>query len=397
MISEEIHMPIADKMVKMVEAASMIRKMFEEGTQMREKYGADNVFDFSIGNPDVPPPAAVKKTLLELINNETTTHGYMPNPGYPQVRKAVADYLNKEFNVGLTKDLVVMTVGAAGALNDTLRALVNPGEDILVPAPYFVGYNQYAFIASANLKTAASLPDFHLDLDAVKAGITENTRIMLINSPNNPTGVVYTKEELHGLGNLLEEASQKFGKRIYLISDEPYRKIVYGVEVPSVFDVYDHTIMLTSYSKELSLAGERIGYLAIHPKAEDAAIIAGAAGVTNTMMYVNAPALFQQVVGQLQGVTVDIDIYRKRRDMFCEGLFAVGYEFDVPEGAFYLFPKSPIENDVEFVKILKEQKILAVPGIGFGGPGFFRLSYAVPEKTITGSFEGFKKALDQVK
>jgi aspartate aminotransferase len=397
MISEEIHMPIADKMVTMVEAASMIRKMFEEGTQMREKYGADNVFDFSIGNPDVPPPAAVKKTLLELINNETTTHGYMPNPGYPQVRKAVADYLNKEFNVGLTKDLVVMTVGAAGALNDTLRALVNPGEDILVPAPYFVGYNQYAFIASANLKTAASLPDFHLDLDAVKAGITENTRIMLINSPNNPTGVVYTKEELHGLGNLLEEASQKFGKRIYLISDEPYRKIVYGVEVPSVFDVYDHTIMLTSYSKELSLAGERIGYLAIHPKAEDAAIIAGAAGVTNTMMYVNAPALFQQVVGQLQGVTVDIDIYRKRRDMFCEGLFAVGYEFDVPEGAFYLFPKSPIENDVEFVKILKEQKILAVPGIGFGGPGFFRLSYAVPEKTITGSFEGFKKALDQVK
>ncbi len=390
-------MPIADKMVTMVEAASMIRKMFEEGIQMREKYGADNVFDFSIGNPDVPPPAAVKKTLLELINNETTTHGYMPNPGYPQVRKAVADYLNKEFNVGLTKDLVVMTVGAAGALNDTLRALVNPGEDILVPAPYFVGYNQYAFIASANLKTAASLPDFHLDLDAVKAGITENTRIMLINSPNNPTGVVYTKEELQGLGNLLEEASQKFGKRIYLISDEPYRKIVYGVEVPSVFDVYDHTIMLTSYSKELSLAGERIGYLAIHPKAEDAAIIAGAAGVTNTMMYVNAPALFQQVVGQLQGVTVDIDIYRKRRDMFCEGLFAVGYEFDVPEGAFYLFPKSPIENDVEFVKILKEQKILAVPGIGFGGPGFFRLSYAVPEKTITGSFEGFKKALDQVK
>jgi aspartate aminotransferase len=390
-------MPIADKMVKMVESASMIRKMFEEGARLREKYGDDNVFDFSLGNPDVPPPPAVKQALLELINNESTSHGYMSNPGYPHVRKAVADYLNREFNVGLIPELVVMTVGAAGALNDTLRALVNPGEDILVPAPYFVGYNQYAFVAGANLKIAPTLPDFHLDLDAIKGAITQNTRIMLINSPNNPTGVVYTREELVGLGNLLEAASQKFGKRIYLISDEPYRKIVYGVEVPSVFDVYPHTIMLTSYSKELSLAGERIGYLAIHPKAEDAEMIAGAAGVTNTMMYVNAPALFQQVVGKLQGVTVDIDIYKRRRDMFCQGLLAVGYEFDVPEGAFYLFPKSPIDNDIEFVKILKEENILAVPGTGFGGPGFFRLSYAVPEKTIQGSLEGFKKAFDRVK
>jgi aspartate aminotransferase len=391
-------MPIADKMIKMVESASIIRKMFEEGARLKEKYGADNVFDFSLGNPDVPPPAAVKETLLELINSESTSHGYMSNPGYPHVRKNVADYLNREFNVGLTQDLVVMTVGAAGALNDTLRALLNPGEDILVPAPYFIGYSQYAFVANANLKTAPCLPDFHLDLDAIKAAITKNTRVMLINSPNNPTGAVYTKEELLGLGKLLEEASQRFGKRIYLISDEPYRKIVYdGVEVPSVFDVYPHTIMLTSYSKELSLAGERIGYLAIHPKAEDAAMIAGAAGVTNTMMYVNAPALFQQVVGQLQGVTVDIDIYKKRRDIFCEGLFAAGYEFDVPKGAFYLFPKSPMENDLEFVGLLKEQNILAVPGSGFGGPDFFRLSYAVPEKTITGSFEGFKKAFDNAK
>jgi aspartate aminotransferase len=390
-------MPIADKMVKMVESASMIRKMFEEGARLREKFGPDNVFDFSLGNPDVPPPPAVKETLLALINNENTNHGYMSNPGYPHVRKSVADYLNREFNVGLTQDLVVMTVGAAGALNDTLRALVNPGEDILVPAPYFVGYNQYAFVAGANLKTAPTLSDFHLDLEAIKAAITQNTRVMLINSPNNPTGVVYTKKELMGLGKLLEEASLKFGKRIYLVSDEPYRKIVYGVSVPSVFDVYPHTIMLTSYSKELSLAGERIGYLAIHPKAEDAAMIAGAAGVTNTMMYVNAPALFQQVVGQLQGVTVDIDIYKKRRDMFCEGLHGAGYEFDVPEGAFYLFPKSPLENDLEFVGLLKEQNILAVPGTGFGGPGFFRLSYAVPEKTITRSLEGFKRAFDRAK
>ncbi|MCP3901319.1 MAG: pyridoxal phosphate-dependent aminotransferase, partial [Desulfobacteraceae bacterium] len=311
-------MPIADKMVKMVEGASMIRKMFEEGIKMKEKYGADNVYDFSLGNPDVPPPDAVKQTVLELINKDTS-HGYMPNPGFPHVREAVAEYLNKEYNVGINKDLIVMTAGAAGALNDILRALLNPGEEILTPAPYFVGYNQYAFVASANLKTVKSLDDFHLDLDAIENAITKDTRVMLINSPNNPTGTVYSEEELLGLGKVLDAASVKYGKRIYLISDEPYRKIVYGVDVPSMFDVYKHTIVLTSYSKELSLAGERIGYLAIHPDAEDAGIIAGAAGVTNTMMYVNAPALFQQVVGQLQGVTVDINIYKNRRDMFCEG------------------------------------------------------------------------------
>ena len=390
-------MPIADKMVKIVESASMIRKMFEEGIRMKAQYGPDNVFDFSLGNPDVPPPAKVKDTLIQLINNPATSHGYMPNSGYPHVRKAVADYLNKEYNVGLTQDLIVMTAGAAGALNDILRALMNPGEDILVPAPFFVGYNQYAFIAGANLKTVTSLPDFHLDLAAIEKAITANTRVMLINSPNNPTGVIYNKEELMQVGKILDAASQKFGKRIYLISDEPYRKIAYGVDVPSMFDVYPHTIVLTSYSKELSLAGERIGYMAIHPKAEDAAVIAGAAGVANTMMYVNAPALFQQVVGALQGVTVDIGIYKRRRDMFCEGLHGAGYEFDVPEGAFYLFPKSPISDDFKFVKILQENKILAVPGTGFGGPGHFRLSYAVPDKTITGSLDGFKKAFDSVK
>lgn len=389
-------MPIADKMVKMVEAASFIRKMFEEGTRMKEKFGADHVFDFSLGNPDVPPPPEVKDTLMDLINDDSITHGYMPNPGYPHVRQAVAAYLNKEFGVGLTPDLIVMTVGAAGALNDCLRALINPGEEILTPAPYFVGYNQYAFVAGAALVTAPTRGDFHLDLEAIQNAITQKTRVVLINSPNNPTGAVYTAEELDGLGRVLEAASKKFDRRIYLISDEPYRKIVYDVQVPSVFDAYDHTIVLTSYSKELSLAGERIGYLAVSPKAEDAALIAGAAGVANTMMYVNAPALFQQVVGRLQGVTVDIGIYRRRRDLLCQGLKEAGYEFDVPAGAFYLFPKSPIENDVHFVKLLKEQNILAVPGTGFGGPGHFRLSYAVPDKTITGAFAGFRKAMESL-
>jgi len=390
-------MPIADKMVGIVESASMIRKMFEEGIRMREKFGADNVFDFSLGNPDVPPPPVVKETVLGLINDAANSHGYMPNAGYPWVRQAVADYLNAQCGVGMTADLVVMSVGAAGALNDTLKALVNPGEEILVPTPYFVGYNQYAFIIGADLKTVLTKPDFHLDLGAIEAAINNKTRVMLINSPNNPTGVVYTKQELDELGQLLEKKSREFGKRIYLISDEPYRKIAYDVDVPWMFGVYDHTIVLTSYSKELSLAGERVGYLAVHPGAEDAELIASAAGVANTMMFVNAPALFQQVVGKLQGVCVDIDIYRKRRDMICDGLAAAGYEFNVPDGAFYLFPKSPIENDVEFAGLLKKENILAVPGSGFGGPGHIRLSYAVPEQTIANAMAGFKRAMEAAK
>ena len=219
---------------------------------------------------------------------------------------------------------------------------------------------------------------------------------MLINSPNNPTGAVYSAKELAELGKVLNRASEKFGKRIYIVADEPYRKITYEVNVPSIFQVYPHTIVVSSYSKELSLAGERIGYLAVHPEAQDAQLIAGAAAVINTMLYVNAPSLMQLAVSQLQGVTVDISNYRRRRDILCQGLAEIGYEFNVPEGAFYLFPKSPISDDVKFVSMLKEELILAVPGVGFGGPGYFRLSYAVPDSTITGSLEGFKRALAKI-
>lgn len=389
-------MPVADKMKKMMDAGTTIRKMFEEGIRMKEELGTDRVYDFSLGNPDVSPPEAVKKTIIDLINNENTSHAYMPNPGYLGVRQAVAEYLNREFNACLTPDLITMTVGAAGALNNILRTLLNPGEELLVPAPYFIGYAQYASIVDAKLKAVPSLPDFHLDLDAIKAHITEKTRVVLINSPNNPTGCVYTSKELSELGKILDAASQKFSRRIYLISDEPYRKIAFDTDVPFVFDLYPHSIVLTSYSKELSLAGERIGYLAIHPGAEDADLIAMAVNISNAMLYVNAPALFQQVVAQLQGETVDIGIYRKRRDLICNMLKTLGYSFEIPAGAFYLFPKSPIGDDVEFCQILKQHHILAVPGTSFGGPGYFRLSFAVPEDTITGSIDGFRNALDSV-
>ena len=261
-------MPIAERMVNMVEGSSMIRKMFEEGARLKAKYGNEKVFDFSLGNPDVPPPPQFKEALKALIEDESTSHGYMPNPGYPQVRQTVSRFLRDEYGVEIPIDMIVMSVGAAGALNDALTALINPGEEILVPCPYFVGYNQYAFNAQAVVRTAETDERFRLDFAALEEGITDKTRVVLINSPNNPTGVVYTADELKQLGDLLEQAGKKHGRRIYLISDEPYRKIVYDVEVPSVFQAYPHTLLVTSFSKELSLAGERIGYLAVHPDAE---------------------------------------------------------------------------------------------------------------------------------
>ena len=389
-------MPIAEKMVKMVAGSVMIKKMFEEGARLKAVHGAEKVFDFSLGNPDVPPPAEFHRVLKELANNTSLNHGYTPNPGHLHVRQAVADYLSREQGVKLTPDLIIMTVGAAGALNDALKALINPGEEILVPAPYFVGYHQYAFIAGASLRTTPTDSDFRLDLEAIEKALTASTRVMLINSPNNPTGAVYAAAQLSALGDILEKASRRFGRRIYLISDEPYRKIVYGVEVPSVFRAYPHSVVVSSYSKELSLAGERIGYLAVHPDAEDAGLVASAAAVANTMLCVNAPSMMQLAVAQLQGITVDVSIYKRRRDMLCDVLAQAGYQFNTPEGAFYLFPKSPIPDDIKFVDRLKEELILAAPGVSFGGPGHFRLSYAVPEKTITGAFEGFKRAREKI-
>jgi aspartate aminotransferase len=389
-------MPIADRMIKMVEGMEMVKKMFEEGARLRAEHGPQNVFDFSLGNPDVPPPPEFKKVLKEMVNSDALNHGYTPNPGHPHVRKAVAEYLSGEHGVELTADLILMTVGAAGALNAVIGALVNPGEEILVPSPYFLGYDHYAFMAGAVLKTAPTDINFHLDLAAIEAAITDKTRVMLINSPNNPTGAVYSATELVNLGVVLQRTSQKFGRRIYLVSDEPYRKIIYDGSVPSVFQAYPHTIVVSSYSKELSLAGERIGYLAVHPEAEDAGLVSSAAIVINTMLCVNAPNMLQLAVAQLQGITVDVSIYKRRRDILSKVLADAGYEFNIPQGAFYLFPKSPMPDDVKFLSILKDELILAAPGVAFGAPGYFRLSYAVPDATIAGSFEGFKRARERV-
>ncbi len=388
-------MPIAERMKGMVEGSSMIRKMFEEGARLKAEHGADKVFDFSLGNPDVPPPPAFKQALMDVIEDPSTSHGYMPNQGYPQVREAVSEFIRGEYGAEVPPGMIVMTVGAAGALNDALTALINPGEEVLVPSPYFVGYNQYAFQAGAVIRTAETDAAFRPDLEALERAVTDKTRVLLINSPNNPTGVVYTADELRQIGLLLEQAGRRFGRRIYLISDEPYRRIAYDVEVPSVFQAYPHSLLVTSFSKELSLAGERIGYLAVSPEAEDAAQVLAAAAVSNTMLYVNAPSLFQLAVSRVMGVSVDVGIYRKRRDTLCEGLRRAGYTFVEPQGAFYLFPRTPMEDDAAFCRLLMEELILAVPGSGFGRAGHFRISYAVPDQTISGAMAGFQRAMDR--
>jgi aspartate aminotransferase len=390
-------MPIADRMTRRVADFAVIKNMFEEGRQLKERFGADNVYDFSLGNPDVPPPDSFRKALRELTQSDTLSFGYTPVAGHLPVREALAQRLTGEHGVPVRPEMIVMTVGAAGALNDIFRALVNPGDEILTPAPYFLGYDNYAFLVDADLITAPTDQRFHLDLAAIAKAITWKTRVVLINSPNNPTGAVYSAEEINGLGQVLETASARFKKRIYLVSDEPYRRITFGAAVPSVLAAYPHTVVVNSFSKELSLAGERLGYFAVHPEAEDAEAIVAAACVVNSMHVVNAPSLFQQVVARVIGAAVDVSIYQRRRDLICDIMTAAGYEFNLPEGAFYLFPKSPIPDDARFTEILRGERILVSPGRAFGAPGYFRISYAVPDRTIGGSREGFQRAMDQVK
>jgi aspartate aminotransferase len=388
-------MPIADRMIARVAAFGVIKDMFEEGRRMKAEFGSDNVYDFSLGNPDVPPPDEFRRALSEMTASGSLDHGYAPVTGHLHVREALAHRLQQEQGVAIPPDLILMTVGAAGALNDILRALMNPGEEFITPAPYFLGYENYAFLADAALVAAPTDARFHLDVAAIEKALSFKTRVVLINSPNNPSGAVYSAAELKDLGDLLQRASVRFGKRVYLVADEPYRRIVYDVAVPPVFAAYPHSIVVNSFSKELSLAGERIGYLAVHPAAEDSAQILAAAAAINSMNVVNAPSLFQQAAARVLGAAVDVSSYRRRRDKMAAVLDDAGYQFTLPEGAFYLFPKSPVADDVRFTRLLKEERILVSPGRAFGMPGWFRISYAVPEAVIAGSREGFRRALQK--
>jgi aspartate aminotransferase len=390
-------MPIAARMIPRMTAFAVIKDMFEAGRKLKAEHGAENVCDFSIGNPDVPPPEAFHRALCETVAAGPLDHGYAPLTGHLPVRQALSRRLRGEHGIDVPPELVLMTVGASGALNDILHTLVDPGEEIVTPAPYFLGYENYAFLAGARLVAVPTDDRFHLDPSAVAAALTGRTRVVLINSPNNPSGAVYTASELQALGRVLEDGSRRHGRRIYLVADEPYRLITYGVPVPSVFAAYPHTVVINSFSKELSLAGERLGYLAVHPQAEDAGEILATAAAVNSMLVVNAPSLFQRLVVKVEGARVDIEPYRRRRDLICGILRQAGYEFSEPEGAFYLFPKSPIADDARFTEMLKQELILVSPGRAFGTPGYFRISYAVPEKTLVQSKVGFERAMQKAR
>lgn len=389
-------MAISQKMLAFAERSSWIRKMFEEGARLKAQYGADQVCDFSLGNPDLPPPAQYQEAVRKVTAAEGPgAHGYMANNGYPFVREAVAKQIAAEQGLAMGQDEILMTVGAAGAINVVMKALLDPGDEVLILAPFFVEYNFYVDNHGGVTKIVNTARDFSLDLAAIEAAITPKTKAIIINSPNNPTGQIYSATELAGLGAILARA----GQTIYLISDEPYRKIVYdGHTVPSIFKAYRNSLIVSSYSKELSLPGERIGYIAVHPEIEGKPQLLGAMTLANRILgFVNAPALMQRVVAELQGITVDCGVYARRRELFCKVLAEAGYEFVPPKGAIYLFPKSPIADDARFVVLLAEQRILGVPGRGFGMPGYFRLAFCVEDAVITRSAEGFKKALATAK
>lgn len=389
-------MTVAKKVETFLERSSWIRKMFEEGAQLKAKHGAENVFDFSLGNPNLEPPSHFKEVLVNVANaSGGGHHSYMPNIGYPSVRQAVSEFLSKEQGVAITANEVIMTCGAAGALNVILKAIIEPGDEVITPAPFFVEYSFYADNHGGVLKTVPTESDFTLDLQAVRDAITPSTKAVLINSPNNPSGQIYSEESLLELGALLEEEGNRLNRTLYLISDEPYRKITFdGVEVPSIFPCYAETIIVTSYSKDLSIPGERIGFLAVNPKATyKKDLFAGMALANRILGYVNAPALMQRAIQSLQGVSVDATIYERKRDLLCDGLSECGYEFVKPKGAFYLFPKTPTPDDVAFVRALQEELILTVPGSGFGAPGYFRIAFCVDDETIQGSLPGFQRVL----
>ena len=389
-------MTISKKIENIIAGSSFIRKMFEEGARLKAEYGAENVYDFSLGNPNVPPPEKFNEVLREMVDTcGLNDHCYMPNTGYSTVCGSVAEYLSREQQAPVTPQDVIMTCGAAGALNVALKSVLDPGDEVLTPVPCFVEYKFYADNHGGVLKTVPTKTDFELDPDAISAAITEKTKVFLINSPNNPTGQIYSAKSLKKLGQILEQKGREYNRTIYLLSDEPYRKIVYdGVEVPSIFKAYENSIIGTSYSKDISIPGERIGFLAVNPAAVYRQDLLGALTVANRILgYVNAPALMQRVVACMQGLSVDISEYARKRELLCDGLASFGYEFIKPPGTFYLFPASPIPDDVEFVNALKTERILVVPGTGFNGPGFFRIAFCVDDSTIKNSLPGFERAI----
>ncbi len=387
-------MSVSHKIKTGMAQGSWIRRMFEEGTVLKQKYGAANVFDLSLGNPIMEPPEEFRHELRRLAEHPLPgMHRYMENAGYAETRAAVAENLSREIGLKLTLDNIVMTGGAAGALNVVLKTVLNPGEEVIILSPFFVEYLNYVENNGGVNKIVQTGADFLPDPSVLERAVSQNTRAIILNSPNNPTGVVYSSNSLEALSRVLQKKESQYGTKIYIISDEAYRKIIYdGVPFPQVMPHHVRTIVLTSHSKDLALPGERIGYLAIHPDCDDKReLVDGLIYCNRILGFVNAPALMQRIVTRLQCVTVSIAEYQRRRDYLYGNLTEMGYSMVKPQGAFYLFPKSPLEDEVQFVRELQEMKVLAVPGRGFGMPGYFRISYCVDDHSIEGSLDGFRK------
>lgn len=393
---------ISDKMKELVNNNSVIREMFEEGKKLSKLYGPENVFDFSLGNPSVPTPNVIKDTIIDILNTENSTsiHGYMSNGGFEDVRTKIANSINKKFNTNFTANNLVMTVGAASGLNIVLKSILNPNEDVIVFAPYFVEYGNYVKNYDGNLVIIpANTTNFEPDLNEFENKITANTRAIIINTPNNPTGVVYSESTIIKLCEIIRKKEQEFNTTIFLISDEPYRELVYdNIYVPYVTKYYHNTFVVYSYSKSLSIPGERIGYVVIPDEMEDSSNVISAVTIANRVIgCVNAPSLIQKVVGRCADLTVDISQYRKNRDLLYNTLIQYNFECIKPQGAFYLFVKSPISDDKEFCKIAKKYNILIVPGSSFACPGYVRISYCVDYNMIECSLPAFKKLAIELK
>ena len=391
---------VTPAIAKSMASSSWIRKMFEKGLELKKEFGEDAVCDFSLGNPDVPPPAATK-AALEKIAVEAVKPlglGYCPNAGIPAVREAMAAYLTKQQAVKMSGKDVVMTVGAAGALVSFFRAVIEPGDEVITPAPYFVEYGAYCGHFGGILKPVKSIPPtFRPDVAAIERTITPKTRAIIVNSPNNPTGCIYDEGDLRAIAALVDKVNETRERPLFLLSDEPYRAFAYdGAVVPAVLPLTKFACVLGAFSKTLSLAGERIGYFAANPEMPDQSSLIAAVTLTNrTLGFVNAPVIGQRLASTLINETVDLDVYDRRRKLMAKVLSDAGVEFEMPKGAFYFFAKSPVEDDSIFVDALLKERILVVPGKGFGFGGYVRLSCSVDEKIIARSAEGFKRAMEK--
>ncbi len=391
---------VSQKMISLVKGSSVIRAMFEEGKKMAVEFGAENVYDFSLGNPNVPAPDTIRKAIINIVENEDPLklHGYMSNAGFEDVRATVAESLNERFGTSFNENNIIMTVGAASGLNVTFKTLLDPGDEVITFAPYFGEYKNYVLNYDGVLvEITPNTVDFQPNLQEFEEKITKKTKCVIVNSPNNPTGVVYSEDTIRKLAGILDKKQKEFGTSIYIVSDEPYRELVYGdIEVPYITKYYRNTIVGYSYSKSLSLPGERIGYLVIPSEVDDYSDVFAAASVaTRILGYVNAPSLMQRVIKECINEKTDISYYDRNRLALYEGLTKAGFTCRKPEGAFYLFMKTPTEDDKEFVAAAKKYHILVVPGSSFGCPGYVRIAYCVAYETIVNSMPGFEKLANE--